>query len=173
MIAGCQRVQNIYIYIYIYIYLALHCLALPCLALPCLAHMCIDIYIYILHIYIYIYVYIHIYIYICPTCTLHKEVAHMKLLREGLWKSFKCPNCKAYKSTRQWHCQCKVQWHSCLLHAGLGHACRPLKRQLQQGVKANSALTLQQPIADSVSFSSDACNLANSVESRSNGVWGT
>ena len=102
----------------------------------------------------------------CPNCVHHKEVSNIVLLRDGLWKALKCTNCNGHKSTRQWHCQCRIQWHSCLLHAGLGHACRPIIRQLQRGENANNALTLQQPIADAGSISSRACILANSVESR-------
>ena len=59
----------------------------------------------------------------CPQCKCVRDVAHIALCPNRLWKSMKCGPCARYRSARQWLCNCSIPWHSCADHALKGHAC--------------------------------------------------
>ena len=60
---------------------------------------------------------------VCPACKVIKEVAHIGLRHSDKWNSIKCVVCSKSRTSRQWLCTCTLTWHSCPIHALIGHAC--------------------------------------------------
>ena len=72
---------------------------------------------------------------LCPACQIPKDAAHIVMRPQGKWNSIKCKSCKRQRSSRQWLCSCSVPWHSCPLHAILGHACGGKEKAIRDARK--------------------------------------
>ena len=78
---------------------------------------------------------------VCPACKVIKNAANIKLRTEATWKSIKCSTCMKYRTSRQRLCTCNHPWHSCPIHAIIGHVCGSVSSALR-AQKVSSKVSL-------------------------------
>ena len=71
----------------------------------------------------------------CPLCETRKDVRKICLFKAPKWASIMCvnANCRRSTTSRKWKCDCAKLWHSCDMHAIMGHACKTDKRVNHEG----------------------------------------
>ena len=85
----------------------------------------------------------------CPICETAKDVRKICLFKAPKWAAIICRNniCRKSTTSRKWRCECAKLWHSCDIHAIMGHACK--KRHIISGPvlesKANKKQRLVPP----------------------------